>query len=509
MEQHYSFRKVVAGGLGALQLTFLSVMALGQQITTPSNTPLVIGGSGLKIGALTNASAAQAPSVSNFKAFGPDGSGNVSLLDFSSISGGGWSQSGNNLLNANSGNVGIGVASPQFKLDLNGDINLPSSGVLRLGGQAFLRVAGSANTALGINAGANLTTGANNFFLGANSGLQTASGSYNTFIGVNAGRNTQQNDNTFIGNGAGFTNGQGTRNTFIGSNSGFLNSTAGDNTFIGLASGYNNASGQKNTGIGSFAGSGRNLGDGNTFLGYQADGTAAGLTNATAIGYNAKVDVSNALILGSGVNVGIGVTSPTAKLEIKSGTAGASGLKFTDFTNANAGTIVTSTKFLTVDASGNVVMGTNPGLGGRQAAAAGDNWIVDGNGVLSNNNSGAVTIGKGISRLPGDYALFVSDGILTEKVKVALKDSDDWSDKVFEDTYRLRTLGEVEQFVKEHNHLPGIPSAAEMVRQGNDLHKTDALLLEKIEELTLYMIDIKKENEKLKKEIEQLKRKRK
>jgi predicted RNase H-like nuclease (RuvC/YqgF family) len=67
------------------------------------------------------------------------------------------------------------------------------------------------------------------------------------------------------------------------------------------------------------------------------------------------------------------------------------------------------------------------------------------------------------------------------------------------------SLGEVEQFIKANHHLPNVPSAAEMVNEGNDLGKTDAKLLEKIEELTLYMIELKKENETLKKELAALK----
>ena len=54
--------------------------------------------------------------------------------------------------------------------------------------------------------------------------------------------------------------------------------------------------------------------------------------------------------------------------------------------------------------------------------------------------------------------------------------------------------------------MPGVPSAEQMVAQGNDLHKTDAKLLEKIEELTLYMIELKKENQEMRQENRQMKK---
>lgn len=98
------------------------------------------------------------------------------------------------------------------------------------------------------------------------------------------------------------------------------------------------------------------------------------------------------------------------------------------------------------------------------------------------------------------YSLFVQHGILAEKVKVALSNTADWADYVFADDYELMDLEEVEEFVEENNHLPGVPSAEEMVEGGLDVAKMDAKLLEKIEELTLYVIDLQKQIEALKAE---------
>jgi hypothetical protein len=107
------------------------------------------------------------------------------------------------------------------------------------------------------------------------------------------------------------------------------------------------------------------------------------------------------------------------------------------------------------------------------------------------NNS--VIVGQ-VPSLPAGYKLFVERGILTEKVKVALRTSADWSDYVFEPGYLLKPLHEVESFIKTNKHLPGIPSAGTLVKEGGiDVNKMFAAQMEKIEELTLYLIEMKKE----------------
>jgi hypothetical protein len=69
-------------------------------------------------------------------------------------------------------------------------------------------------------------------------------------------------------------------------------------------------------------------------------------------------------------------------------------------------------------------------------------------------------------------------------------------------------LNEVEEFVNANKHLPEVPSAQEVSDNGIDVASMDAKLMQKIEELTLYIIDLKKDNEHMKKEIEGLKKSR-
>ncbi|MEO8234787.1 MAG: hypothetical protein ABI549_05180 [Flavobacterium sp.] len=105
----------------------------------------------------------------------------------------------------------------------------------------------------------------------------------------------------------------------------------------------------------------------------------------------------------------------------------------------------------------------------------------------------------------GDYRLNVEGGVLTEKVKVALRSTANWADYVFTNDYKLMPLTEVESFVKSNKHLPGVSSAENLVKEGLDLGEMQATQMQKIEELTLYAIEQNKKIENQDKEIEELK----
>lgn len=121
-------------------------------------------------------------------------------------------------------------------------------------------------------------------------------------------------------------------------------------------------------------------------------------------------------------------------------------------------------------------------------------------------NNGKVSIGDDVNIVTPDheYGLYVWKGILTEKVKVALRSSSEWSDHVFLPGYRLLSLREVKLHIDEHGHLPGVPSSACMVEHGLDVVRTDAMLLEKIEELTLHLIDLSERLERVEQENERM-----
>lgn len=102
----------------------------------------------------------------------------------------------------------------------------------------------------------------------------------------------------------------------------------------------------------------------------------------------------------------------------------------------------------------------------------------------------------------GNYKLFVEGGILTEKVKVALRSTNNWADYVFADDYKLMPLKQVEAFINKNNHLPGVDSAEDLAKNGLDLSVMQAKQMEKIEELTLYIIEQNKTLENQSKAIE-------
>ncbi|QJW88463.1 hypothetical protein HNV11_03280 [Spirosoma taeanense] len=357
---------------------------------------------------------------------------------------------------------------------------------------ASLNTESQQNTLVGYQAGYHTTSSANLMF-GYKAGYNNTTGNFNTFLGVQAGlSNTTGSANYIMGTNAGVANTTGSGNYFLGDNAGSGNTTGGFNIYIGAnaASGAG-VNGDNNLAIGFESGRANVGGFNNTFLGFRADAGANNLTNATAIGNNARVNQSNSIVLGNSANVGIGTSTPQNRLEIV-GANNAGGLRITNLRSTTPATLLNQTKFLTVNANGDVVLGSI----NNSARATSLLWEQQGNN-LRNVNAGSVIIGEGISRMPADYNLFVSKGILTQKVKVAVRNTADWSDRVFEDAYHLRPLPEVEQYVRTNRHLPGIPSAEQVVSQGIDLAWINAKLLEKIEELTLYVVQLEKNSRKL------------
>ena len=88
----------------------------------------------------------------------------------------------------------------------------------------------------------------------------------------------------------------------------------------------------------------------------------------------------------------------------------------------------------------------------------------------------------------------------TIRAKEILVESN-WADFVFKQNYKLPTLREVEEYIKEKGTLPNVPSEEEVKANGISVGENNALLLQKIEELTLYVIQQQKEIEELKQQI--------
>ena len=162
-------------------------------------------------------------------------------------------------------------------------------------------------------------------------------------------------------------------------------------------------------------------------------------------------------------------------------------------------------------------------------AASSNSWSVFGNSSINdstqfigttdnhkivfktNNNTrlsilgdGRVRIGEGIG--PDDDAtakLSVNGTVYARKLKITQAT---WADFVFEKDYKLLSLNEVDEFIKKNRHLPGVPSAKEVLNKPIDLEETQTMLLRKIEELTLYLIQQNEKLEQQQSEIDELKK---
>ena len=239
------------------------------------------------------------------------------------------------------------------------------------------------------------------------------------------------------------------------------------------------------------------------------------------------------MVVDASGNLGVGTATPGNRLSIYSATASTSGLQFARLNNSSSA-VTGNGKVLGLDASGNVILvndatgtagwsstgnsGTNSSTDYIGTADAqdlvfrtnnteryrifsngnfrvgsgtdkGKTFQVYGTGYFSNS------IGIGTDSIGDtDYRLFVAQGIRTRKVRV---DIAAWPDYVFNTNYRLPSLNEVEKFIQENKHLPGVAPAAEIEKEGLNLGHNQALLLKKIEELTLYIIDHHKELQQL------------
>lgn len=192
-------------------------------------------------------------------------------------------------------------------------------------------------------------------------------------------------------------------------------------------------------------------------------------------------------ITGNG-NVGIGTTSPGAKLHVSGNILQDNGGSNVFQAKNSSGSIET---WMWPRWSDNV-MYTNFGSGG---------WNIRNNtsvNVMYLTNGGSVGIG---TTNPGTDKLAVNGTIRAKELYLT---TTGWSDFVFEPGYNLRTLLQVENFIKKNGHLPEIPSQKEVEEKGVGVIDMQSKLLQKIEELTLYLIEQNKKNEEQNKRIQEL-----
>lgn len=280
-------------------------------------------------------------------------------------------------------------------------------------------------------------------------------GNYGAYYGYNAGQASTGEHNIYVGTNAGQNSGTGRFNVAIGTNALATNTSGQNNVMIGTSAGATNGVGGDNVFLGAYAGSKNNWGYDNVMLGATAGANIAGNRNVF-IGRA----TGNALTSGTG-NIFIGyqagalLENVSSKLYIQNSNDTEKPLIYGDFQTGQ--------------------------------------------------------VGIETSYVPGGYKLAVNGDVIAEEIQVMERIH--WPDYVFDENYDLTSLPELETEIEALGHLPGVPSAEEVNENGHALGKMDAILLEKVEELTLHLIDMNKhierlstENETLKTEINELKK---
>ena len=167
------------------------------------------------------------------------------------------------------------------------------------------------------------------------------------------------------------------------------------------------------------------------------------------------------------------------------------------------GLAVSSYNWLTVDKDCGLFWsdGLNPGSKNKNAGLVIAPWSGSKNGIRITPDG---NVGIGVSLLPDhnpkDYKLAVNGTIGAKEINVEIT-SNTWSDFVFKKEYRLMPLNEVETYINLNQHLPLIPCANEVEKNGVNVGELMKLQMEKIEELTLYIIEQNKRIETLEKQI--------
>jgi hypothetical protein len=225
---------------------------------------------------------------------------------------------------------------------------------------------------------------------------------------------------------------------------------------------------------------------------FDTSGSIVFQTGGGGRNYNPSVEGPTRLIIKSDGNVGIGTSNPVAKLDVKNGnsysTAGTwlAAIQQNENSPGKNGLTVMNAWAASNSTIFEAAMGWNGTATGYFPV-----FTIDGLGrvIISPQRSEAMRVTEignvGIGETNPQHKLAVNGTI---KAKEIIVETTGWSDYVFADSYALTPLTEVEAHIKEHKHLPGIPSAAQVAEQGVSLGEMQARLLAKIEELTLHLV---------------------
>jgi len=296
-------------------------------------------------------------------------------------------------------------------------------------------VPANSNSIFGLNAGLSLTTGANNTILGRFAGQDLLTGNSNVFLGEQAGsNNTAGSNNVIIGVGAG------------------QNSVLGNNVFIGSFAGANETGSQK----------------------LYIEGDGSGTSNPLIYG---EFDTNKVGINTNQTPGTFQVTNPDSEktsmylLPRTTSTEDSSSVYFAEDHNADYGMEI-----------------LYDGVGNELEIYGHNSGTLNGPHLLIKRDNGQVAIGDDFA---AGYRLSVDGKVACEEVLIDM--NADWPDYVFQPEYNLRTIEEVEKHIVEKGHLPNVPSAEEVENKGIEVGEMNRILMEKVEELTLYIIEQNKQ----------------
>jgi hypothetical protein len=402
-----------------------------------------------------------------------------------------WTGSGGNIFNSNLGNVGIGTNAPGEKLSINGTnaaIQLMNSGTPR----GFLQ---TNNTDIRLGTYANNTTGnlvfstkaVDRMWVDENGrvGIGTATpASLLTLNGTNPYLQLQHNDvNT------GFVQAVGV-NLKVGTNS---TNTTGNLVFQTKLVDRMMIDENGQVGIGT-----------------TSPTSILSINSLDPIVQfkNNGVDKGFVQLVGDDIRIGTNLSNTTGSFIVR--TKGVDRLSIDEtgdgvFGNGTSGGNLTMngpvTSGLTLQ-SGNLAQGhikatqdaleiyrTNPGI--IRIRSNGDGMYFLPNGQISIGGGGKTATG---------YVVSIEGKAIAAEFRVLAPGS--WPDYVFADNYKLNSLSYVKNFIAKNKHLPNIPAAAEMEKNGIELGDMTKRLMEKVEELTLYIIQLQEQVDELKKKNE-------
>ncbi len=423
-----------------------------------------------------------------------------------------WSVSGNNIF-YNGGNVGIGNNAPQYKLDVFGDARISNN--LYVGGGIIITEAITADT---IHMGSSrMITGNTNI-----DGDVSTTGDVAVSQSLSVIGDVATNSKLTVGGNA----------TFNGTLKNVALAGTGERILVADAAGNLKPIGGTGNGGACVYATPWYLG-GNSLLNASLAHNTIGTCNDVPFILKSN-DVKSVFIQPNGfVGIGVNNSSPNAPFDVSDGIT-SPGYHFKIFGNSN-GDVETNTSLrisygnvptdvfelnygggtnrMFINAAGNIAFGDN-NLASANNAKLNVNVTSNSVNAFEVYNSGNPLGTNTTFKVRGDGKTIIgppllntsahfNSSMLTVNGKLVSKEiivtQQSWSDFVFDNKYNLMPLAELEVFYKTNHHLPNVPTTKQIIADGNDLGKTDAILLQKIEELTLYIVELQKQINKLKK----------